>query len=277
MLHIMTIEEYTINELTPYVCGEVGLPTKYLSGPELVKLFNQYGFRDVYTSPGIGLPKINRDSNLNTTRKDYARDRLKRLNGTNELKCILEHIINSADAPEDAKNGITSIITHDGYVVEMLDDAYFIIGGEINAPLPKENNVKFEDIEKQILINLEKAKVSIVVAVAWFTNQTLADKLKQKHQEGLNVEVVIFNDGINKKHCVDLGDIPVYRVRSDRGGIMHNKFCVIDNQIAGVGSYNWSNNAENKNDETFQFSKDPALATQYSVKFNELKSRVKQQ
>lgn len=273
----MTIEEYTINELTPYVCGEAGLPTKYLSAPGLVKLFNQYGFRDIYTSPGIGLPKINPDSTLNTTRKDYTRDRLSKLNGTNELKCLLEHVINSADAPEDSKNDISSIITHDGYMVEVLEGKYFIIGGMLDVPLPKENNVKFEDIEKQIIVNLENARVSIVVAVAWFTNQTLADKLVQKKQEGLNVEVVIFDDGINNKYNVNLGDIPVCKVRSNRGGIMHNKFCVIDNQIIGVGSYNWSNNAETKNDETFQFSKDPALATQYSVKFNELKSRVKQQ
>lgn len=30
---------------------------------------------------------------------------------------------------------------------------------------------------------------------------------------------------------------------------MHNKYCVIDNQIVIIGSYNWSENAENKNDE----------------------------
>lgn len=53
----MKIEKYTINELTPYVCGENGLATKYLTGRELVRLFNQYGIRDVYDN-SIGLPKL---------------------------------------------------------------------------------------------------------------------------------------------------------------------------------------------------------------------------
>ena len=63
------------------------------------------------------------------------------------------------------------------------------------------------------------------------------------------VEVIVYNDGINNKFGVDLGDINLYRRKSERGGKMHHKFCVIDNQLVITGSYNWSTSAECKNIE----------------------------
>ena len=61
------------------------------------------------------------------------------------------------------------------------------------------------------------------------------------------------------------------KVRSDRGGIMHEKFCVIDNQIVISGSYNWTDNAELRNAEHINITEnDNELATKYSLEFNRL-------
>jgi phosphatidylserine/phosphatidylglycerophosphate/cardiolipin synthase-like enzyme len=51
---------------------------------------------------------------------------------------------------------------------------------------------------------------------------------------------------------------------------MHNKFCVIDNQKVITGSYNWSKNAENKNDENVAVVYDNDFASDYSVEFKRL-------
>ena len=51
---------------------------------------------------------------------------------------------------------------------------------------------------------------------------------------------------------------------------MHHKFCVIDNQKVITGSYNWSDNAENKNDENAAVMYDYDRASDYSVEFREL-------
>ncbi len=48
----------------------------------------------------------------------------------------------------------------------------------------------FDQIEKQVLNDLDGARVSIYVAMAWFTNQRIADKLIEKFNEGLDVKVV---------------------------------------------------------------------------------------
>ena len=51
---------------------------------------------------------------------------------------------------------------------------------------------------------------------------------------------------------------------------MHDKFCVIDNQLVITGSYNWSDNAEFKNDENITIEKDPNQASSFSEEFRRL-------
>ena len=132
-----------------------------------------------------------------------------------------------------------------------------------------------EEIQNDIIKELDNAQVSISLAMAWFTNKTLLEKLKEKQEQGIKVEIVIFDDGVNAKHGVNLEGFDFVKVRAERGGIMHNKFCVIDNQTVITGSYNWSDNAEYKNDENISIQADPKQATKYSVKFRELKNQTK--
>ena len=128
----------------------------------------------------------------------------------------------------------------------------------------------FNNIADQIIKYLDEARVSIHVAIAWFTNQRIADKLVEKKKEGLDVKVVYFKDYTNCKFGVDLDNIPFKAICGTRGGIMHNKFCVIDNQKVITGSYNWSENAENKNDENAAVVYDNDIASYYSVEFRRL-------
>ncbi len=132
------------------------------------------------------------------------------------------------------------------------------------------NNPHFEDIQNQILAILDGAQVSIWVAIAWFTNQVLFDKLLEKAAEGVSVHVAIFDDGINKKHGVDISQVQHSKIKGSKQGLMHNKFCIVDNQIVITGSYNWSTNAETRNDENITVQHDPKSATKYSVEFRRL-------
>ena len=55
---------------------------------------------------------------------------------------------------------------------------------------------------------------------------------------------------------------------------MHEKFCVVDNVHTICGSYNWTLNAENKNDEDATFHlEDYKFASKYSKRFNEIWKR----
>ena len=133
------------------------------------------------------------------------------------------------------------------------------------------NTAVFQKIQNDILQTLDKAQISIVVAVAWFTNDVLYKKLIEKKNQGVDVRVVINNDGINKKHGIDISGLNAVKVRSEQGGIMHEKICVIDNQIVISGSYNWTDNAELRNAEHINITEnDNQLATRFSLEFNKL-------
>lgn len=114
-------------------------------------------------------------------------------------------------------------------------------------------NVHFDNIRQHIISALDKASERIIVAVYWFTNEELFDKLIQQIEKGCKVELIIHNDfinnrntGLNFQQFVDKGGEFYF---SDGYNPMHNKFCVIDNQILINGSYNWTYYAENKNRE----------------------------
>ena len=138
----------------------------------------------------------------------------------------------------------------------------------------KINVAKFSNLGHDLLNELEKAKAIIFVCVAWFTNPVLKQKLLEKLHEGCDVRVIINNDGINKRHSVDLSDIPHKKVRGERGGIMHKKYCVIDNNVVVEGSYNWTTNAEHRNEEEFTIHhNDVELASQFTKDFNSIWNR----
>lgn len=113
--------------------------------------------------------------------------------------------------------------------------------------------VHFEKIRQKILAELESAQNEIIVAVYWFTNQDLFDKLLEKLENGVNVSLIIHNDYINNRETglpfQDIIDKGGEFYFSDSYNPMHNKFCVVDNRTLLNGSYNWTYYAENRNRE----------------------------
>lgn len=197
-----------------------------------------------------------------------------------DLDCVKRVNITGSNSPNNPSETLTVYPKrmYDGQtlnkrIVSFLD-SYFT--GVVDNSEAVRNEAHFKDIQDKIINALNGARVSIVVAMSWFTNDTLLEKLVQKQNEGVDVKVAIYDDGINKTHGVDLSRLKtVYKVKAERGGIMHNKFCVIDNQLVITGSYNWTNNAETRNDENVTVQYDPKSATAYSVKFNELTKHFK--
>lgn len=264
----MNLTPFAIQGLVPFVTGDEYPP--YRKGPALVKLFNAYGCRDIYDEKG--LPEIKKGSNR-PARKQYVEKRLLDLSGKHELRELLSQIINEAENKADTAAAMNDLLIPEKFVVVETDGVYSIQGGTIDRRKPVVNEAHFRDIQNRIITALDSARVSIRVVMAWFTNQTLYDKLLEKHKQGIDVQIAIYDDGVNKKHGVDVSDLPHRMIkRGKRGGLMHDKFCVIDNQIVITGSYNWTNNAEFKNDENIVVERDPEQATRYSEEFRRLTS-----
>ena len=226
---------------------------------------NEFGSKDVYEGK---LPDIGKNNGLNTTRKEYLIYWLKKLNNSEHIRLFFERIIN--EFPEK-KEKIASLLERDNFGIEQIDGKYIVSGAVIDRRKPVINNAHFQDIQNKILNELNKAEVSITLVMAWFTNDVLYDKLIEKRDAGVEIKMAIYDDGINKHYGVDIDQFKAVRLKHAlRGGIMHNKFCVIDNQVVITGSYNWSTAAETLNDENVTVEYDNKQATRYSVEYRRL-------
>jgi hypothetical protein len=105
----MTLSEYSIERLGCMIAGDVeGFP--YRSGPQLVKFFNQFGARDVYPTGG-GFP----------TRRIYAQDKLRAINGSAKLTEVLLKALDPREFAQVNKDVGTALaqlnenLKYDGY------------------------------------------------------------------------------------------------------------------------------------------------------------------
>lgn len=127
--------------------------------------------------------------------------------------------------------------------------------------------VHFENIKTVLLRELNKAKHSIHMAIAWLSDKELIDTLCNKAANGVIVFLIINDDDINEKN----GETFINRLQTAGGMVfkiggfgitMHHKFCVIDHNIVINGSYNWTNKASS-NHENITITHNVQLATHY--------------
>ncbi|MFJ5717220.1 phospholipase D-like domain-containing protein [Neobacillus sp. NPDC093127] len=273
----MNLKPFTLNELKDLIAVEQG-ESPYYSGPKLVKFFNQVGIRDVYGPRGFTGDGLSSKSSI--SRKAYALNRLEKINGSIQFKNFMEYFVNylssQLDLDEETEfiTKINKIIKLDGYSIEKIDEKYIITGVEIYDEYI-EAKVHFEDIQKQIIDEIRKAKYTIWVAIAWFTDEILFKELVSKSKQGLNVQVIICDDQINTKGGLQFKDyFETYKLSQWGwyGNIMHNKFCIIDLKTVISGSYNWTKKAQ-YNAESIEVKHGRDLAEQYADEFMKLKGK----
>lgn len=134
----------------------------------------------------------------------------------------------------------------------------------------------FENIGKRIVLEINEARNSIFIAVAWFTNLDIFNALLKKEKEGCQINLMYSDDDINNNSSLKFDLLKtknsnVYPIGDGSNNIMHNKFCVIDESTVITGSYNWSNKAES-NHENITISKEAKdLAQCFISEFNRIK------
>lgn len=262
----MKLSDLTIENIKEFISGDNGL-TPRLSGPNILKLFNKVGFKDVYKFKDGGMPK-------SLSRNDYVLEKLYEINGTKEMVNLLEIVfdprhfaIDNSKVIKESVDKMNPLIQQDGYRLEDIDGRYKIIG----ADLPEEIEVEihFEDIQNQIIEQIRNAKFSIWIAVAWFTDKVLMRELFNKQKQGINVRLVVLNDDINKNYGFEYEKYFETKRAEPTGiykNIMHHKFCIIDMKTVIHGSYNWTNKAR-WNKETISVDNSRELAEKFSTEF----------
>lgn len=265
----MKLTDLTIDSIKEFISGDNNL-TPYLSGPNILKLFNQVGFKDIYKRDDGGMPK-------GLSRTAYVLEKLFEINGQKEIIQLLEIVFDPRHFAKDTTKNIISaievinpLIQQDGYRLEDVDGKYKIIGSDL--PETIEIEVHFEDIQKQIIDQIRTSKFTIWVAVAWFTDKVLMRELYNQKQNGVNVRLVILEDDINRKNGFEFEKhFETKRILKEGyfENIMHHKFCIIDLKTVIHGSYNWTTKA-NWNRETISIETSRELAEKFSLEFQQL-------
>jgi len=152
----VNLSEYTIEFLGRAIAGDLdGFP--YRSGPQLVKFFNQFGARDVYPSGG-GFP----------TRRIYAQDKLRVLNGAALMKEVLSKALDprefskSSGKVDDAVKLINENLKYDGY--EVVPDGLMFKVRDLTAGKVKlDASAKIPDELSQLTIdeNIRKCETKL--------------------------------------------------------------------------------------------------------------------
>lgn len=131
--------------------------------------------------------------------------------------------------------------------------------------------VHFKKIKNLILENLSTTVNKVSIAVAWFTNEEIFEKLISLLEDKKSVTLVILDDFINNgpfgldfQTFIDKGGNFYYGTIENP---VHHKFCIIDNKMVLTGSYNWTYYAEYKNYENIVKIEDQEIAEVYLLEF----------
>ncbi|RED26325.1 phospholipase D-like protein [Flavobacterium cutihirudinis] len=133
------------------------------------------------------------------------------------------------------------------------------------------------EIKQRIISEINNACQVIYLAMAWFTDRDIAMAIIEAKNRNLTIDIILSSNSQNetvklmlkgagiKVHAFETGDVR---------GIMHHKFCLIDNKISINGSYNYSINASNNNVENIQVSDDTKIYSQFLTEFERLRYNI---
>lgn len=257
----MKLSEFSIKELSKIIIGDTS-ECRYLSLKEIVEFFNTFGERDVYENNSSGKKLIRRNINyfknedVRISREQYCKDKLTDINDTVEMENLFIRLVTVCCTIDKQifTDKINNIIQPDGYSVSFIDG-----NCKIQSKSPKTNEIPtikpiFEDIKKEILAAIKNAKLSIWIAMGYFTSKDIFDALKIKEAENLDIRFVLstestnnylkFDDNFKDVRWIKAEIYGTYYNGNDKRAIMHNKYCIIDMQTVLSGSFNWTDNAE---------------------------------
>ncbi len=129
------------------------------------------------------------------------------------------------------------------------------------------------NIEDILINNIQKATKSIKVMVFSFTNSLISKSLIDAKNRGVDVKIII-DDKQHKyqkysKYDQLLSSSIEIKLDSDKQK-MHNKVIILDDNIVITGSYNYTNKANDTNDENIVVIKDKNISKVYKDEFKKI-------
>lgn len=134
------------------------------------------------------------------------------------------------------------------------------------------SDIHFENIDKVIISYLNNSQKSLKIAVAWITDSNLLAAINNCLRRKIDVTIIFYDDKINNKDRFEnlyRNGAKIYYTKK----LMHNKFCIIDEEITLNGSFNWTKAAK-KNDENIQVNHSYPISNKFLIEFKRLISEA---
>lgn len=145
-------------------------------------------------------------------------------------------------------------------------------------------------IHEETLNQIKKAKKSIYICMAWIRHDDYKEAILAAKKREVEIEINVTyvdkekeKEKKSSKSITDITDefikngININIIRKEKGGKMqdmHNKYCVIDEEIVITGSFNWSFQAANYNFENIVVIKSPEIAKKFKKQFFNIKKHA---
>lgn len=127
-----------------------------------------------------------------------------------------------------------------------------------------------DNCAQEIVGEINQARGYVYAAMYFFTSRPIAQALVSAKDRGVDVRVCLDEEQPHYEHSksrfLEKAGISLKLIGGS--GIMHNKFCVIDDSMTITGSYNWTTSADLENDENVLIIKSAEIAKIYKEQFN---------
>lgn len=150
-------------------------------------------------------------------------------------------------------------------------DNYFLIN---NTPVDVHFSPDANFRGTRLLPLLQQAQQSVHMLAFSFTSVDIAAELLALDLQGIDVKVVVDSSqtGHSSSQYDDLLALGVDIRRDGQSHKLHHKVIIVDSRYVLTGSYNFSENAESRNDENSVIIDSPALAQQFEQEFADIYS-----
>lgn len=135
----------------------------------------------------------------------------------------------------------------------------------------------YTETQKDIVIEaLLTAKHFVYIAVAWINFEEYRSVFDCLLTRGVDLKIIVNGDIKNLRHKDIINDLQTKRLEikffytTNKNAYMHHKFCVIDNALCMMGSFNWTKNANENNFEDLTVVLDQDVINGYYKQFKVL-------
>lgn len=127
-----------------------------------------------------------------------------------------------------------------------------------------------DGVQKSFVELIENAQTNIYFLAFSFTADEIGDAVRARALDGVKVQGVMEDEQVNSNAGTEFDPFQqagLDVLRDGNSGQMHHKFMVIDNSIVIFGSYNFTNSAEDRNDENLLVVYNNEIAAQFIAEF----------